>query len=393
MEYFPTLKLKALGGPNRYYQGPGILFEIIPKIIRAYNYKKPFIISGRQASRALEDAAFFKGLKDNNVQYVFAEFGAGQTWGAECCDEEIGRLTKICEEERCDVVIAAGGGKCIDTGKEVANKMGVDVIIIPTVASQDAPTSSVAVVYTVDHVFKRVDNFEKSPLVVVLDTNIIAKAPPRLLSCGIGDALSKKFEVRSCYKRGANNRLAKPVQGSATLTALNMSALLYDILLTWSVEALDAVQERCVTPALEAIVEATVLLSGLCFESGGLSAAHAIYFGFTYVESKMSPAQNHGELVHFGTCAQLFLEEYSKRDVFEIFKFGHEVGLPESFEELGLKGITDEDLWVVAEKSAEHPLMRNMPMEVSPEMVFNALKAADAYGQRISSLIPRRRFT
>lgn len=392
MEYFPTLKLKALGGPNRYYQGPGILSGIAPKIIKAYNYQKPFIISGRQASRALEDTGFFKSLKEKGVQYVFAEFGAEQAWGAECCDEEIERLVKICEEEKCDVVIAAGGGKCIDTGKEVANKACGDVIIIPTIASQDAPTSSVAVVYTADHVFKRVDNFERSPLVVILDTNIIAKAPPRLLSCGIGDALSKKFEVYSCYKRGADNRLAKPVRGSATLTALNMSALLYDILLTWGVEALDAVQKMQVTPALEAIVEANVLLSGLCFESGGLSAAHAIYFGFTYIEKKMSPLQNHGELVHFGTCAQLFLEKYQKRDILEVFKFGHEVGLPENFEELGLKDITDEDLWIVAEKSAEHPLMQNMPIEISSEMVFNALKAANTYGNKISSLVPRRRF-
>ncbi len=39
-----------------------------------------------------------------------------------------------------------------------------------------------------------------------------------------------------------------------------------------------------ITPALEAVVEANTLLSGLGFESGGLAAAHAIHDGLTALE-------------------------------------------------------------------------------------------------------------
>ena len=45
--------------------------------------------------------------------------------------------------------------------------------------------------------------------------------------------------------------------------------------------ALRAVESQAVTPALERLVEANTLLSGLGFESSGLAAAHAVHNGLT----------------------------------------------------------------------------------------------------------------
>lgn len=55
------------------------------------------------------------------------------------------------------------------------------------------------------------------------------------------------------------------------------------------------------TPALEHIVEANILLSGLGFESGGLASCHAIHNGFTVLEQ--THKYYHGEKVAFGTLA------------------------------------------------------------------------------------------
>ena len=390
MSYYPALLKKVFGAPMRYYQGPGILATLTPKLIKGWGFKKPLIFSGKRTKAALERVGFFKALEAEGIKYRFEGFGEGQPWGPECCDEEIERLAKIGSQEGCDVVIAAGGGKALDTGKDVANKMGVDVFIVPTIAAQDAPTSALSVVYTAEHVFKRYDFFDRHPLAVIVDSKVIAEAPARFLACGIGDAFSKFFEVYDCYRSGANNCVVKPEPGYTTLTAANLSKLLYETLRTWGVEAMDSVEMNAVTPPLEAIIEANILLSGLAFESGGLSVAHAVYDGLTVVEEKMHPYQFHGELVHFGTCTQVVLEGYPKDIIFEVFKFGHEVGLPETFEEIGLKGISDEDLWKVAEATAKDPMIKNVFYEIDAEKVFFAMKGADAIGRRISKIVPRR---
>ena len=59
-----------------------------------------------------------------------------------------------------------------------------------------------------------------------------------------------------------------------------------------------------------------------------------------------------------------------------------EVGLPVTLAELGADQVTDEQLMAVAKTAcAETDTLHNMPFEVTPETVFAAIKAADAYGR------------
>lgn len=62
--------------------------------------------------------------------------------------------------------------------------------MIPTIASTDAPTSALSVIYTEAGEFEEYLIYPKNPDMVVMDTAIIAKAPVRLLVAGMGDALS-----------------------------------------------------------------------------------------------------------------------------------------------------------------------------------------------------------
>jgi glycerol dehydrogenase len=50
-----------------------------------------------------------------------------------------------------------GGGKVIDTAKSVGCQIGARVGVVPTIASTDAPTSAVAVIYTPEGVFFRLE--------------------------------------------------------------------------------------------------------------------------------------------------------------------------------------------------------------------------------------------
>jgi glycerol dehydrogenase len=244
--------------------------------------------------------------------------------------------------------------------------------------------------YTTDGKFSEYRFYSRSPDAVIVDTKIIAEAPARYLACGIGDALSKKFEVEACYTSGHNNQIMKPCKGCSPLVGIYLADLLYEFLNRWGTEAMASAKHKVVTPALEAIVEGSILISGLAFESGGLAAAHSVYDGLTCLESKMRPHQYHGELVHFGTCVQLILEERQSDLIHEVFTFGHQIGLPETFEEIGLKEITDEEIWKVAEKTTDKTeTIHKMVIEVTPQRVFDAMKTVDEIGRVLSGQIPR----
>ena len=90
----------------------------------------------------------------------------------------------------------------------------------------------------------------------------------------------------------------------------------------------------------------------------------------------------HGEKVAFGTLAQLVLENVLHEELEEIIMWCIEVGLPVTLEELGAGNVTDEQLMEVAKAaSAEGDTLQNTPFTVTPESVFAAIKAADAYGR------------
>lgn len=116
-------------------------------------------------------------------------------FNGECSRKEVARLQEVAKEQHTDCVIGLGGGKAIDTSKCVAE--GENLIIVPTIAATDAPTSHSAVLYTEDGEFDDYAYFKQSPSVVLVDTTIIANAPTRFLVAGMGDALSTLFEARA----------------------------------------------------------------------------------------------------------------------------------------------------------------------------------------------------
>ncbi len=293
-------------------------------------------------------------------------------FGGECTKAEIALAMEVCQAAGCDVVIGAGGGKVIDTAKAVADNLGLPVVIVPTVASNDAPCSGIAVIYNEEGVVVKAQFTKQNPEVVLVDTGIIAQAPPRLLAAGMGDALATWFEARAVAASGAKTM----ARGQCSNTALTMAKLCYDILLKDGPDAMEAVTAGQVTPALENVVEACIYLSGVGFESGGLAAAHAVNDSFAH--SGGAHGMYHGEKVAFGVLVQLVLEKAPQEELETVRGFMQKVGLPVTLKQLGLDASDEEALRKVAEAACvPTQSTKNLPFAVKPDMVYQALLDAD----------------
>lgn len=362
---------RAFISPTKYVQCDGAL-EDLGDYVSLYG-KSALLIAHR------DDAARVKPQIDrtaakNGVTFVASDFGG------ECSRQEIARLKEVASKASCDVVIGLGGGKAIDTAKCVADN-AKPVIICPTIAATDAPTSSSAVLYTSEGAFDDYAYFKSNPDIVLVDTGVIAKAPVRFLVSGMGDALSTYFEARSCQRAFARVNASGHGRPDAcgTMAAFALAKLCYETLLEDGYKAKLSCEKKVATRSLENIVETNILLSGLGFESGGLAAAHAIHNGLTKLEE--THRFYHGEKVAFGTIVHLVLENAPKGELDEVIAFCKSVGLPTSLRDLGVAEVSDEKLMEVA-RAATIPeeSIHNMPFPVSAEDVCAAILAADRIG-------------
>ena len=368
---------KAFICPSKYVQGEDELLNL-GYFVRTYGSSALLIAHADDVARISDKLA--KTAAAFDVTFVSSSFGG------ECSREEVARLKQVAKENKCDCTIGLGGGKAIDTAKCVAE--GDALIICPTIAATDAPTSHSAVLYTPDGAFDDYAYFKQNPGVVLVDTSVIAKAPVRFLISGMGDALSTYFEARANTRSyagvnaglpcGVREGRTQPANG--TMAAFALASLCYETLLADGLKAKIACEANVVTPALENIIETNILLSGLGFESGGLAAAHAIHDGLTLLPG--THKYFHGEKVAFGTLAQLCLENSPAEEIDEVITFCLSLGLPVCLADIGVESLSDEDLMEVARKAAiPEESIHSMPFPVTPEQVAAAIRAADAIGK------------
>jgi glycerol dehydrogenase len=332
---------------------------------------------GRKGLLICDPFIFDRLLPDFRPSIEQAIAVTAERFAGESSDEEIGRLSDLATRVGCEVVAGIGGGKTLDTAKAVAYGLKLPVASVPTAASTDAPCSAVAVIYTPEGKFKRYLFLPKNPDLVLVDTAIIARAPVRFLVSGMGDALATWFEAESCRQKHAGNMTGDV----GSLTAYALARLCYDTLLADGLAAKVACEAQAVTPALEHIVEANTLLSGLGFESGGLAAAHAIHNGLTVLEP--THKYYHGEKVAVGTLASLFLTDKPRAIRDDVYSFCESVGLPTTLAGIGLSGVSDQELMRAATAAcAKGETIHNEPTPITPEQVVSALKVADAEGRR-----------
>ncbi len=361
--------LSVFCSPSRYTQGRDAT-RSLGQEMSALGLAGPVLIVASKSAASCLSEIWAQTLPAAGFDYQVWHFGG------QCSIAEIERVKAESRRIQAGAIIGAGGGKALDTARAAAADLKVSVVSCPTIASSDAPCSALSVVYTEDGVFEEFRIYRRNPDLVLVDTEVIARSPARLFVAGMGDALATWFEAKTCVEGGVRNMRG----GASTRSALALAQLCYRTLLEDGADALAAVQTKSVTPALERLVEANTLLSGLGFESSGLAAAHAVHNGLTAAPETRTYL--HGEKVAFGVLVQLVLEGQPHPIIEEVLRFSTSVGLPITLADIGLAQMAPDTLEQIALRStAKGDTIHNEPFEVSPEMVADAIRTADAIGR------------
>lgn len=364
---------RVLNAPRKYIQCPGALDNLgLYLSLTSSKHAAVIITEGgsRRFGKKISDSLKRSGI--NETQVIF---------GGESSPEEFARIIDILSgsEEPVDSIIAVGGGKCLDTGRVVSNRMDIPLTVCPTIASTDAPCAGLSVIYSAEGVFQDVELFPFNPTLVVVDTQAAAESPYRFIVSGLGDALATWYEARTCLE----NPKGRSLLGTRpTMAAVAIAELCANTLYEYAPRAIEAVKKDQVNEAVERVVEANILLSGLGFESCGVAGAHAIGQGLT-VMKEIHENFMHGEMVSFGLVAQLILEDRMD-EAEKATTFFANVGLPVHLGHYGLDPDRDMDIIKQFPSSAiSIPIIYNEPMEITEELIMDTILKAHEYGKKI----------
>lgn len=351
--------LRGIRFPGRYLQGPGALLHLAAE-------------ARQLAPRALVvlDGGVFDVFAPQIAQILNADLHTQiLRFSGESSEPTIAAVVAKAGCSGAGVIIGVGGGKALDTAKAAAYRLGAPIIVVPTIAASDAPCSALSVIYNDDGTVAHDLFLPRNPDLVLVDTAIIARAPARFLAAGIGDALATWYEARSCQISGAMNCLGIPGLPLAYAIAKECRETIF----AHGAAALADCDARIVGPALEHVVEANILMSGLGFESGGVAAAHAIHHGLTELDEVH--AHLHGEKVAIGVLAGLLLNG-DHSEFARVRAFAAAVRLPVRLRDISIVEATPEKLARVARRACRPgEIIHNEPFPVQEASVVAALQA------------------
>ncbi|MCP9883855.1 iron-containing alcohol dehydrogenase family protein [Synechococcus sp. ATX 2A4] len=359
--------------PARVVRGEGAWEACLPAI--GALCRRPLLLGRSCATEALREglAADLRrlGLDPLVAQLQF-----------DCCEEDLRRLQQAVIAANAepmaagpiDAVLAAGGGKVMDAGKLLADRLGLPCITVPTSAATCAGWTALANLYSPAGAFIGDVSLQRSPALLVFDHRLILQAPPRTLASGLADAMAKWYEAAVSSAYSTDGLVHQAVQ---------MARVLRDQLLLEG-------QEAMAQPGGDAwarVAEACGLTAGVIGGLGGARCrtvgAHAVHNGLTQLAA--SHGRLHGEKVGFGILVQLRLEELvgsnrlASQARRQLLGFFRQLSLPVTLAELGLAEAPLNDLQRVCSFACQPGSdLHRLPFAVSPADLLGALVSTDA---------------
>jgi glycerol-1-phosphate dehydrogenase [NAD(P)+] len=262
-------------------------------------------IAGKMVNDLLEDAGI-------NVDYIMVS--SSTLWDVKAVEERI-------QEVKPQVLLGIGGGTKIDVAKLSSARQNIPFMSIPTTASHDGIAGPLA---SLKGLSKPYSEMAQSPIAIVADTNIIAKASHRLTASGCGDVISKFTAVRDWQLA---HKVKKEYYGEYAASLALMSAKL----VMKNARHIRPGEENGIRVLLEALISCGVAMS-IAGSSRPCSGSEHL---FSHALDQISPnSALHGEQCGVGTImmAHLYGMKWSR-----IKETLEKVGAPITAKDLGVK--------------------------------------------------------
>lgn len=177
---FPLSNLHEIVLPSRFVIGANVIEKAAEYILAVAPLSKALIVSG--SGDTIKYANIVSdGLRDAHVNVWIISVKSSTM-------EEVDRVAKVIREIGADIVIGVGGGKAIDVAKYSSHMVGKPFVSIPTAPSHDGIASPFASIKGVN----RVTSVKAStPVLVIADVSVMARAPRRNIIAGCGDLIGK----------------------------------------------------------------------------------------------------------------------------------------------------------------------------------------------------------
>lgn len=338
------------------------IYEKIGPVCESYG-KKVLVIGGRKALAAAYDkiAAY---VAQTNLEIIGTEI-----YGENCTYATVERLRALPLYQEADMVFGVGGGKALDTVKCLCIPDDKPVFSFPTIASNCAATTSVSILYNEDGTFLKPHFFIRPVMHAFIDTQIIAQAPSQYMWAGIGDTYAKYYEALISSR---DERLEH-----FTAVGVAVSQMCRDPLLLYSAQALEDHKQGLCTYAVEQVVLAIVVTTGIAsifltkdytpdYNSG---LAHAIFYALT-AYPVIEERHLHGEVVAFGILIALLVDG-QKEEFEKIYELNKSIGLPTRLSDIEIAPAQWEECLKVIPTMSD---VAHYPYKVTRPMLEDAMK-------------------
>jgi glycerol dehydrogenase len=204
----PAMPQAQAIAPRQLLRGPGAWQQAVPALQALF--RQPLLL-GRGTATAPLRGALLEDLKAAGLQPTAAQLRF------DCCEEDLEAVQAIAGQQGCDGVIACGGGKVLDAGKLLADRLELPCVTVPTSAATCAGWTALANIYSPEGAYRRDVALRRCPELLVFDHDLVRQAPAATLASGVADAMAKWYEASVASGDSSDGMVQQAVQMARVL--------------------------------------------------------------------------------------------------------------------------------------------------------------------------------
>ena len=363
--------------------------KVLPEEIKKRGFKKVLVVTDESLYKAGVSTKITDLLEANNINYVLFHDVKPNPPIKNVLDG-----VAMCKEEKCDLIVAVGGGSSIDTAKGISiiianparsdvvslngasntKNKGLPIIALPTTAGTAAEVTINYVITDPEREIKMVCVDEHDiPIIAIVDTELMASMPKSVASSTGMDALTHAIEG---YITKSRNIMSQ-------MFSMKAIQLIYDNL----AKAVNEKDQDAINK-----VGLGQYIAGMAFSNVGLGIVHSMahQLGAVYdtphglANAILLPTvmEFNGE-VSYEEFRKILTEamhidatEFTKEEVIKTFcecirNLSNDVGITQTVKDVGAK---KEDFEMLADKAMVDPCKPGNPRDVTKEdfiMLYN----------------------